>query len=75
MCDPFSFSDFYDFTINGPILYALLTDGRIIGTTDLKKWEQLDTAPKTARSLAVLDRRLYVGTAESTLLRYRGKVP
>ena len=67
-------SEIYDFTIAGQVLLALLTDGRIIGTKDLNKWEELDTAPKGARSLAVLDGRLYVGTAESTLLRYRAKL-
>ena len=61
---------FYDYTIDGDTLYALLTDGRIMKTKDLAAWTLLDTAPATARSLGVLDHTLYAGATAAQLYRY-----
>jgi uncharacterized membrane protein len=68
---------FYDYTIAGDTLYALLTDGRILHTQDLARWRLLDVAPAEieARSLGVLDDRLYVGATGGRLYRYSVPVP
>jgi hypothetical protein len=66
---------FYDYTIAGDTLYALLTDGRIIRTTDLLRWTLLDRAPADGRSLGVLDGRLYIGATGGRLYQYSVPVP
>jgi hypothetical protein len=66
---------FYDYTITEGILYGLLTDGRIVHTSDLLSWQSLDTAPSSARSLGVLDGMLYVGATGGQLYQYSVPVP
>jgi probable HAF family extracellular repeat protein len=66
---------FYDYTIGGDALYALLTDGRIIKTTDLLSWSALDVAPADGRSLGILDNNLYLGATGGHLYRYSLAVP
>ena len=73
----FAYTDerFYDFTVADDMLYALLTDGRVLRTTDLQDWRLLDTAPTSARSLGVLDNTLYLGATGGQLYRYGVPVP
>jgi hypothetical protein len=61
---------FYDYTIDDGVLYALITDGRIVRTTDLLQWTLLDTAPAAGRSLGVLGDTLYVGGTGGQLWQY-----
>ena len=49
-------------------LYALTESDELYVTSDLDTWTLLGTAPNTARSLAVWDGKLYLGTTESTIL-------
>jgi hypothetical protein len=49
-------------------LYALTESDELYVTSDLDTWTLLGTAPNTARSLAVWDGELYLGTTESTIL-------
>ena len=60
----------YDYTIDGDLLYALASDGRILQTSDLVAWSLFDTAPASARSIGVLDGTLYLGGTGGQLFRY-----
>jgi len=66
---------FRDYAVAGDYLYGLLSDGRLIETRDLSQWTVFDTAPASARSLTVLDGKLYIGTDSAQLLRYTSVVP
>ncbi len=62
--------DFYNYSVDGPTLYALGADGRISTTTDLVRWTTLKTrAPITARSIVVTGGVIYVGTTDSRIYR------
>ena len=61
---------FYDYTIDGSVLYALASDGRIVYTRDLNTWSPLVNAPAGGRSLGTLDGALYVGATGGQLFRY-----
>jgi hypothetical protein len=54
---------FTDYTIDGNTLYALNRNQVVYSTTDLVNWYQQSTAPSAARSIAVLNNKIYVGTA------------
>lgn len=58
---------FYDYTIDGSTLYAVGSNGTIYSTTDLVNWSAVSTAPTTARSIAVSNGTIYVGTTDSKL--------
>jgi alpha-tubulin suppressor-like RCC1 family protein len=64
----------WDFKADGKTLYALGADSTIRTTTDLVSWNVLATAPATARSIAVLNGRLYVGGTDSKLYEYSDTV-
>jgi len=57
----------WGYTVDGTTLYALGTSGKIYSTTDLTNWYLQSTAPSTARSIAVLNGVIYVGTTDSKL--------
>ncbi len=65
----------YDFTISDGVLYALTEDGTVMYTTDLVNWTDFCTAPGTGRSLAVLDRELFIGGTEAQLFKFSEPVP
>ena len=55
-------SGIFDYTIDGSTLYVLRQDGKTCRTSNLKSLECFDIAPKTARSIEVLNNVMYVGT-------------
>ena len=67
-------SNFWDFSIDGGVLYGLLTSGTILQTTDLSTWTPVATAPLGSRSLAMLNGRLYVGGSQGDLYEYSDSV-
>ncbi|HEX4775008.1 MAG TPA: hypothetical protein VH234_05835 [Candidatus Saccharimonadales bacterium] len=64
----------YDYTIDGNTLYALSGFGTIYSatldsTTGLLNWYVQSTAPTTARSIAVMNNVIYVGTTDSKIYK------
>lgn len=57
--------------VDGGTLYVL-SGGLVRRSTDLSTWTTVAAAPADASSLGVLDRQLYVGTADSKLYRLGG---
>src|SRR6185295_14133692 len=66
---------FYDYTIDNGVLYGLLSDGRIIDTTDLSHWSVFGQGPSGGRSLGILDGTFYVGGVGGDLWRYSDPLP
>jgi Ca2+-binding RTX toxin-like protein len=59
---------FYNYSIDGDMLYGLGENGLIRKTTDLQHWTQLEAAaPQTARSIVVVSGDIYVGTSDSRI--------
>jgi hypothetical protein len=56
-----------DFTVQLETVYVLASDGRVKRSSDLGHWRTLGVAPTGARSIAVLDGRLYVGGTDGRL--------
>jgi hypothetical protein len=65
----------YDFIVAGDKLFALGLDHLIYETADLSSFIPIATAPITARSLAILDNRLYVGGSDSSIHLYSEPIP
>jgi hypothetical protein len=59
-----------DYTIADGVLYALVSDYRIVSTTNLTTWSLLATAPTGSRSIGILDDTLYLGGVGGNLYRY-----
>jgi hypothetical protein len=60
----------HNYSIAGVTLYGLGQFGRITKTTNLSRWRTLKArAPKTARSIVVVKRAIYVGTIDSRIYR------
>lgn len=66
-----SYDHVIDLYVDGTYLYALSDGHGIYRTSDLKKWQYLNTIsfPTDASSIAVVDDYVYVGTGASKLLR------
>jgi hypothetical protein len=64
----------YDFTVDGRWLFVLGADGAVRQTGDLRSWTTIAVAPATARSVGALDGWIYLGTADSSLLRSRQRL-
>jgi hypothetical protein len=64
----------WDFTVDGPRLFALGADGTVRKTADLESWTTIATAPPGCRSLGALDGWIYLGTTEAGLLRSRRRL-
>jgi hypothetical protein len=63
--------ELYNYSVDGPTLYALGADGLVSTTTDLVRWTTLEVrAPITARSIVVIKGVIYVGTTDSRIYRY-----
>ncbi len=61
---------FYNYSVDGDTLYGLGENGRILKTTDLRRWTELGAAaPAEARSIVVIDGVIYLGTTDSRLYR------
>jgi hypothetical protein len=60
-------SSIWGYTVDGGTLYILGTDSNVYSTTDLVHWYQQASAPSTARSIAILNGVIYVGTNDSKL--------
>jgi Ca2+-binding RTX toxin-like protein len=61
---------FYNYSADGGTLYGLGENGQIRKTTDLTSWIDVDpAAPPAARSIAVIDGVIYVGTTDSRLYK------
>ena len=60
-------SSIWGYTIDGNTLYILGYNSVVYSTTDLATWYQQTTAPTTARSIAVLNGNIYVGTNDSKI--------
>ena len=63
--------DVLDFVVGSDSVTVLGTDQRIRRSRDLVHWRVLGLAPEGARSLALLDGRLYVGATEGAAVRVR----
>lgn len=63
-------SYFYDYSVDGDMMWVLTWGHHIYTTTDLEHWTLLDTAPDTARSILHYQGELYIGTSDSQLLQY-----
>jgi hypothetical protein len=61
----------YDFSVADGQLAAVGVDRSVWLTRDLARWTQLPQAPVGARSIGLLDGRVYVGTSDSRLFVYR----
>ena len=57
-----------DYCVFGKELFVLRCDSVILVTNDLEHWRPVGKAPSDACSLAKLQGRLYVGTADSKIL-------
>lgn len=66
----------YDFTVAADgVLYALGIDQAVYATDDLREWQRLRVdVPTEARSLCVLDGRVYFGGTNGELYRSRAQV-
>lgn len=64
----------FDLMMDGEWLYALVDSGygviNVKRTIDLETWQTIARAPLTARSLAVLNDEVFLGTTDSKILRY-----
>jgi hypothetical protein len=60
----------WDFCVDSRVLYALQTNMLVKATADLENWTTVAAAPANARSLAVAEGQLYVGTSDSRLLTF-----
>jgi hypothetical protein len=58
-----------DFAIDGSTLYTVGQDGNVYSTTDLTTWYLQRSGPTTARSIAVLNGQIYVGTTDSKVYK------
>ena len=65
----------YDVEVVNEQIWLLGIDGEIATTTDLVDWQSVVTAPTDARSLAISDSAVYVGTSLSELWAYTGVSP
>ncbi|MEX2217944.1 MAG: GC-type dockerin domain-anchored protein [Phycisphaerales bacterium] len=66
----------YDYAITDGLIYVLGVDNLVRYSSDLSSWTILpDAAPALARSLTVLDGRLYVGGTNSGLYIYSEPLP
>jgi hypothetical protein len=63
-------SSFWDYTVDGTTLYGLAYNSNIYKTTDLVNWTLVQAAPATARSIAVLNNIVYLGTTDSQIWSY-----
>jgi alpha-tubulin suppressor-like RCC1 family protein len=64
-------ADVHDFKVAYGKLYALHQDGTIRVTTNLSSWTVLTTGvPSTARSIGIVNGKLYVGTNDSKIYEY-----
>lgn len=61
----------FDVESAGGSAWMLDTEGRILQSTDLKRWKTVVQGPADGRSLAVDGDNIYVGTASSELWSYR----
>jgi hypothetical protein len=59
----------YDYTVAGKTVYALAADGAVLKSKNLSAWRDAATAPPVARSIGVLDGRIYLGGTDSGLYR------
>jgi hypothetical protein len=59
----------YDYTVARKAVYALATDGNVLTSKNLSAWRTVATAPTVARSIGVLDGRIYLGGTDSGLYR------
>lgn len=66
---------FRDFAITEDYFYGLLSDGRLMQTTDLENWTVFDTTSPAMRSIAVMDGVLYLGSENAELFAYSAAVP
>jgi Ca2+-binding RTX toxin-like protein len=61
---------FYNYSADGGTLYGLGENGQIRTTTDLASWIDVKpAAPPAARSIAVINGVIYVGTTDSRIYR------
>jgi hypothetical protein len=61
----------HDFTTDRGSLLALTTQGEVLRTRDLARWQRVATAPPGSRSIGALGGAIYVGTTDSRLYRSR----
>lgn len=59
----------YDYVIDGGHLYALRCDGTVERTADLSSWQAVTPPLDVARSLAVVDDRVYAGGSDGRIYR------
>jgi hypothetical protein len=64
----------HDFKVYPTGIYTLGTNGVIQVTQDMSTWTTVATAPASARSIGLLDGRLFVGTTDSHILEYSDAV-
>lgn len=58
---------FWEYVVDNGTLYGLGYDNVVYSTKDLVTWYKAATAPSTARSIAVLNGQIYVGTTDSKI--------
>jgi len=56
-----------DYFLTEGRIYALTSGSEIISSTNLNSWDFLGLAPANARSLAIYDNSIYVGTTDASL--------
>ena len=56
-----------DVAVTPDAVHVLTAEGRVLRSNDLAHWWTLGIAPRGARSLAVLEPRVYVGGTEARL--------
>jgi hypothetical protein len=57
----------FDFAVDGDLVYALGSDGRVRRSDDLAHWWTLGPAPMGARSIAALRNQVFLGGTEGRL--------
>jgi alpha-tubulin suppressor-like RCC1 family protein len=68
------YQNLWDFRAAGDALYVLGKDSVVKFTNDLANWTVLGTAPTTARSIAVLNGKIYVGTTDSKIYEFSDSI-
>lgn len=65
------YSSIYDYTVADGRVYVLTTGGDVMSSADLATWQQVGRAPKSARSIGVLDGVVYLGGTDSAIYRQK----
>ncbi|MBL4673129.1 MAG: hypothetical protein JKX81_12800, partial [Arenicella sp.] len=58
-----------DYTISEGWLYVLKTSGHVVRTSNLTSWYQVDTGPSNSKSIAVLNKFIYIGTSQGQVYK------